>query len=166
MNKCSFYLWNWNCTQHFAQIQEAAHKDVQHAFEVLQARFAIVARPSASWSRQRLRTAVKACIILHNMIVEDERSLPVQPTSAYDHNRQANWEPIRPAADRSSELSAFLRKFRSCPGDAGSFVALRNDLIAHSWTCKEHSEQDKGSMGGEEVEEGNMEKEDGGILEE
>uniref|UniRef100_A0A0D3DS15 DDE Tnp4 domain-containing protein n=1 Tax=Brassica oleracea var. oleracea TaxID=109376 RepID=A0A0D3DS15_BRAOL len=42
----------------FAQHQEAVRKDVERAFGVFQARFAIIMR---------------ACIILHNMIVEDER---------------------------------------------------------------------------------------------
>lgn len=38
----------------------------------LQARFNIVRRPARLWSLKTIRKFMKACIILHNMIVEDE----------------------------------------------------------------------------------------------
>jgi hypothetical protein len=56
----------------YAREQEGAQKDVERAFGVLQARFNIVRRPARSWSHRILRTIMKACVILHNMIVEDE----------------------------------------------------------------------------------------------
>uniref|UniRef100_A0A0D3BLW2 DDE Tnp4 domain-containing protein n=1 Tax=Brassica oleracea var. oleracea TaxID=109376 RepID=A0A0D3BLW2_BRAOL len=56
----------------FAQTQEAVRKDVEHVFGVLQARFAVV--PSHLWYKDKIANIMRACIILHNMIVEDERS--------------------------------------------------------------------------------------------
>ena len=55
---------------HFARAQESARKDVERAFGVLQARFAIVRGPACFWKLEVLKNIMKACIILHNMIVE------------------------------------------------------------------------------------------------
>ena len=57
----------------FAQRQEVARKDVERAFGVLQARFAIVKNPALSWDKVKIGKIMRACIILHNMIVENER---------------------------------------------------------------------------------------------
>ena len=57
----------------FAQHQEAVRKDVKRAFGVLQARFAIVKNPALFWDKVKIGKIMRACIILHNMIVEDER---------------------------------------------------------------------------------------------
>ena len=56
----------------FAQAQEANRKDVERAFGVLQARFAIVRGPARFFHVETLQDIMKACVILHNMIVEDE----------------------------------------------------------------------------------------------
>ena len=58
--------------QDFASTQEAAKKDVERAFGVLQALFAIVHGPARFFHLKTLKDIVMACIILHNMIVEDE----------------------------------------------------------------------------------------------
>ena len=63
----------------FAQEQESARKDVEHAFGVLQSRWGIVRYPANTWSTQKLWEVMTACVIMHNMIVEDER-----PERLYD----------------------------------------------------------------------------------
>jgi len=55
--------------------QETVRKDVKRAFGVLQSRFAIIRSPARNMDRAELGMIMKACIILHNMIVEDERDL-------------------------------------------------------------------------------------------
>uniref|UniRef100_A0A0D3AQR0 DDE Tnp4 domain-containing protein n=1 Tax=Brassica oleracea var. oleracea TaxID=109376 RepID=A0A0D3AQR0_BRAOL len=57
----------------FAQHQDAVRKDVERAFGVLQARFAIVKNPTFFWDKVKIGKIMRACIILHNMIVEDEQ---------------------------------------------------------------------------------------------
>ncbi|XP_048620827.1 uncharacterized protein LOC111208722 [Brassica napus] len=57
----------------FAQLQEAVRKDVERAFGVLQARFAIVKNPALSLDKVKIGKIMRACSILHNMIVEDKR---------------------------------------------------------------------------------------------
>ncbi|XP_048497814.2 uncharacterized protein LOC104890956 [Beta vulgaris subsp. vulgaris] len=59
----------------FAQHQEGARKDVERAFGVLQSRFVIVRRPSLAWNEEILNDIMLSCIIMHNMIVEDERDM-------------------------------------------------------------------------------------------
>jgi hypothetical protein len=45
---------------------------VECAFGILQARFSIMRRPARFWDEATLNNIMKACIILHNMIIEDE----------------------------------------------------------------------------------------------
>ena len=56
----------------FAAKQEAARKDVERGFGVLQARWGIVKGPTRSWYRHHIANVMYACIILHNMIIHDE----------------------------------------------------------------------------------------------
>ena len=57
----------------FAKKQEGARKDVERAFGVLQSRFAIVRGPTKGWKRKEIGDFMKACVIIHNMIVEEEQ---------------------------------------------------------------------------------------------
>ena len=57
---------------HYAKVQEATRKDVERCFGVLQARFAIIANPCRQWDTNTMQDIMQACIILHNMIVENE----------------------------------------------------------------------------------------------
>ena len=59
----------------FVKAQEANRKDVERAFGVLQARFAIVRGLAIFFYSETLQDIMKACVILHNIIVEDERDV-------------------------------------------------------------------------------------------
>jgi len=56
----------------FAERQESVGKDVKRAFGVLQARFSIVRGPARLLEEEEIDVIMRACVILHNMIVEDE----------------------------------------------------------------------------------------------
>ncbi|RWR96831.1 putative nuclease HARBI1 [Cinnamomum micranthum f. kanehirae] len=68
----------------FAAAQESARKDVERAFGVLQARFAIVRGPAHFWDCQTLQHIMKACIIMHNMIVEYEHNKSLHPIMMHE----------------------------------------------------------------------------------
>jgi hypothetical protein len=61
-----------NKNKYFAKAQEAARKDVERAFGVLQSRFAVVRGPARFWDIETLGLIMRVCVIMHNMIVEDE----------------------------------------------------------------------------------------------
>ncbi|XP_044948651.1 uncharacterized protein LOC123398217 [Hordeum vulgare subsp. vulgare] len=61
----------------FAKKQEGTRKDVERAFGVLQSRFAIVRGPAKGWKRKEISDVMKACVIMHNMIVEEERQTAI-----------------------------------------------------------------------------------------
>ena len=69
----TIHLPQCNKDKLFAKRQEGARKDVERAFCVLQARFAILRSPAHMWQVQSPAEIMYACIILHNMIMEDER---------------------------------------------------------------------------------------------
>ncbi|XP_039685073.1 uncharacterized protein [Medicago truncatula] len=62
----------------FAKHQESCRKDIERAFGVLQARFKIIREPACLWDIADLDIIMRSCIILHNMIVEDERDTYAQ----------------------------------------------------------------------------------------
>jgi hypothetical protein len=68
-------------TKYFASKQESAIKDVERAFGVLQSRFAIVREPVRYWDEETLANIMKACIIMHNMIIENEGAMNL----GFDH---------------------------------------------------------------------------------
>ncbi|ETV69632.1 hypothetical protein H257_14654 [Aphanomyces astaci] len=63
----------------FASKQEAKRKDIERAFGVLQARFHVLTSGCRLWDRDAMRTVIKACVILHNMIIDFERETGVCP---------------------------------------------------------------------------------------
>uniref|UniRef100_R7W7D5 Uncharacterized protein n=1 Tax=Aegilops tauschii TaxID=37682 RepID=R7W7D5_AEGTA len=82
----------------FAQEQESARKDVERAFGVLQSGWGIVWYPTNTWSMQKLWEVMTACVIMHNMIVEDER-----PERLYDQGFQFQ--------DGMHEINSFEEEF-------------------------------------------------------
>ncbi|XP_026396675.1 uncharacterized protein LOC113291345 [Papaver somniferum] len=68
----------------FSKRQEAVRKDVERAFGVLQSRWRIVKGPARNWKAKDLGKIMKTCIILHNMIIENEEPQGIDP---------ARWEP-------------------------------------------------------------------------
>jgi len=58
--------------QHFSKMQEGARKYVEHCFWVLQTRFAIIQNLNKKWDMATIKSIFIGCVILHNLIIEDE----------------------------------------------------------------------------------------------
>ncbi len=54
-------------------------KDVERCFEVLQAYFAIIQNPCRLWQMDTIYEMMVICVILHNMIIEDEKDNHLRP---------------------------------------------------------------------------------------
>jgi hypothetical protein len=59
--------------QLFSMKQASVRKDVECAFGILKKRFNILAISGRSYSQRTLRLIMCSCIILNNMIIDDER---------------------------------------------------------------------------------------------
>ncbi|XP_035547424.1 uncharacterized protein LOC108980206 [Juglans regia] len=90
-----------------AACQESARKDVERAFGVLQATFAIVRGPARYFQPQVLKDIMYTYIILHNMIVEDERHQYLGADQfIYESNDDTPHEPI--SRDNIPEFMEFI----------------------------------------------------------
>ena len=107
----------------FAQEQESARKDVERAFGVLQSRRGIVRYPANTWSMQKLWEGMTACVIMHNMIVEDER-----PERLYDQGFQFQGENVVPEHGVAATFEQFTQAAFGLPPLRGS-ASERSGLL-------------------------------------
>eukprot|EP00934_Nitzschia_sp_Nitz4_P000628 Nitzschia sp. Nitz4//scaffold40_size135432//298//1969//NITZ4_003224-RA/size135432-augustus-gene-0.28-mRNA-1//-1//CDS//3329551159//628//frame0 len=70
--------------RYFAAWQEGARKDIERAFGVLQACFQWIKRPLLEWNLQDIAEKACACLILHNMLVQDRVMGCEDPRVTYD----------------------------------------------------------------------------------
>ena len=113
----------------FAKTQEAIRKDVERAFGVLQARFAVVKNPSKLWDKEKIANIMKACIILHNMIVEDERSTFTQYNEReFQESEEEDTFTVTP----NSNLGTAMDR-RSSVRNRQAHEQLKFDLIENIW---------------------------------
>ncbi|XP_020263140.1 uncharacterized protein LOC109839119 [Asparagus officinalis] len=118
-----------NKRKHFATLQESARKDVERAFGVLQSRFAIVRGPARSWDEKILKNIMQACIIMHNMIVEDERNDDYIDFT-YDAVEEA--PTISVSHERTIDLCEFIQNHHRIR-DRQTHSQLQLDLVEHLW---------------------------------
>ncbi|XP_074376200.1 uncharacterized protein LOC141717874 [Apium graveolens] len=117
-----------NKKKYFANAQESVRKDVERAFGVLQSRFAMIRGPSRFWDVATMKYIMTSCIILHNMIIEDERELHTEEEQ-FDTNAESSVErePRHP-----STLREFIQVHQQIR-DKQAHVQLQNDLVEHLW---------------------------------
>ncbi|KAJ0428082.1 putative harbinger transposase-derived protein [Helianthus annuus] len=115
--------------KHFAKAQESARKDVERAFGVLQQRFAIIRGPSRMFKAKVLTNIMKACVILHNMMIEDERDDGDSLNIEYD---QLDDDLAELSRTHTIEIMDFIQR-RLHIRDSLAHHQLQEDLIEHQW---------------------------------
>jgi Plant transposon protein len=123
----------------FAKKQEARRKDVERAFGVLQARFAIIDMPCRMMSPEKMKVVITACVIIHNMIVEDERDLYMF-NNKYLFQEPTYVPPIIIPGDGIFFNSAEIRDMTRDITSVTRHEALQCDLIEHIWERYGHEE--------------------------
>eukprot|EP00918_Siedleckia_nematoides_P002428 GHVU01005576.1.p1 GENE.GHVU01005576.1~~GHVU01005576.1.p1 ORF type:complete len:440 (+),score=48.73 GHVU01005576.1:219-1538(+) len=131
--------------QHYALRQEATRKSVERGFGVVQARFRVIQQPFRQWSLDAMRAILRCCLILHNMVVEDERE--IYGNDMYDYL----FEEERTGAQVTERLGLpYVNVTRPPPGERVTSVdalvcnlecmkrqsehnRLKQDLIEHLW---------------------------------
>ena len=119
----------------FAKTQEAARKDVERAFGVLQARFAIVKNPTLTWDKEKIGKIMRACIIIHNMIVENERNGYTRiDISELEEGSVTRSSQVETETDRPTNLNnMFVNQNQKDLRDRRIHEQLKKDLIEHIW---------------------------------
>ena len=100
---------------------------------MFQARFAIVYGVSRLWDEETLASIMKACIIIHNMIIEDEGGA----TDIDFDGSEAN-TPVSVLTDTRQDLEEFIRNHHQIR-DRGTHSQLQADLVEHLW--QQHGEE-------------------------
>ncbi|XP_058771943.1 uncharacterized protein LOC131645627 [Vicia villosa] len=125
----------------FAQHQESARKDVERAFGVLQSRFAIVRGPARAWHMETLKHTIYACIILHNMIVEDERHTYGGDFDYCYDNAGNNNSTTETFSGPHPNLATRLQR-RATLHEKQVHRQLQGDLVEHIWECFGHEDDE------------------------
>ncbi|XP_057545937.1 uncharacterized protein LOC130824930 [Amaranthus tricolor] len=126
----------------FAQHQDAKRKDVERAFGVLQARFEIIRKLSLAWDEERLSDIITFCMIIHNMIVKDERVtythyddcrelMRDRPKGQLEGTSGLNDE-FEYYTDRIVDINRYLKN-KDDVEDRQTHLSLTDDLVENIW---------------------------------
>ncbi|XP_057773325.1 uncharacterized protein LOC130992600 [Salvia miltiorrhiza] len=118
--------------ERFKKMQESAWKDVECAFGVLQARWGIIRSLARGWYVEYLKDIMMCCIILRNMIIENEGERATHwrdddtghVASSSDSTESVRATPV--CFEQYVHRDALLR-------DRHMHAQLQNDLIEHVW---------------------------------
>jgi hypothetical protein len=80
---------------------------VERAFGVLQSRFAIVHGLARFWDKETLGDIMKACVTMHNMIIEDEGE--VDPEERFDYGG----ENVTLSHEHTTDLEEFIQMHKN-----------------------------------------------------
>jgi hypothetical protein len=98
------------------------------AFEQLKKKFNILAIPDRFYSQCTLDLIIRACIILHNMIIDDERD------DGYDDNYHTITSIVAPpvTCETLASLTTILQREAHLTSRL-MFLNIQSNLIEHGW---------------------------------
>jgi hypothetical protein len=88
-----------NKQAHFTDKQQMYRKDVERAFGVLQAKYAIIKGPARVWNQEDLKYIVDCVIILYNMGILYERGMEQLRIEDYEEATHPRLDPNRNVPD-------------------------------------------------------------------
>ncbi|KAK2649296.1 hypothetical protein Ddye_016785 [Dipteronia dyeriana] len=99
--------------------QEGCRKDVERAFVVRQSWFAIMAGPVHFWHKHVLHDIMATCIIMHNMIIKNERDVD----ATIDDYMELPTLEVETMLDENTRFQEFLAQHREIK-DNDAHIAL------------------------------------------
>ncbi|EMS50874.1 putative DNA-directed RNA polymerase I subunit RPA2 [Triticum urartu] len=110
----------------FHNAQAAAKKDVERASGILQAQFAIVRGPARFWNQKMFWYIMHACVIMHNMIIENEHGQDVD----YSQYELLGY-PVR-VRRRAEMVARFVASYHAIRRPT-THIDLQKDLTDEWW---------------------------------
>ncbi|XP_026451458.1 uncharacterized protein LOC113351737 [Papaver somniferum] len=101
----------------FNKYQQAKRNDVERAFGTLQNKFQITKKPAFYWDKEDINFIIKYFLILHNMVIENER-------------RNLDWGQV--VNEPIGQVTGIPRSYHELRNDE-AYLQLRNDLVQHIW---------------------------------
>nr|XP_043611769.1 protein ALP1-like [Erigeron canadensis] len=115
----------------FKKKQESERKGIERAFGVLKKRWKVLNHPAHYWDKELMQDVIYACIILHNMILEDEGKATCQDYNPDEPSLVPGyWEQMTPLEQRIQNRHAIKSR--------ETHNMLTADLIDHLWTTQAH----------------------------
>lgn len=132
----------------YSTCQEGYRKDVERCFGILQSRWGIIRGAARGWDKEDLRYIMLTCVILHNMIIENERPDDsdedlesdeeeediMMPKKSLVWERPIN-EHFEPVGRDGHNLEGFMDRYHHIRSDY-AHSTLQEDLIEHLWAVK------------------------------
>ena len=88
----------------------------------------IVRHPGLTWDEGKFWKVMTACVIMHNMIVKDERDDRI-----FDQGFDCQGENIEPLHQDPAKFEQFVQ-FHPELHDWQTHLDLQNDLVEHVWS--------------------------------
>jgi len=101
-------------------------KDIEICFNILQAHFATIQNSYRLWHMDIIYEVIVACVILHSMLIEDDKNNHLEPFF-----QQTNLMQLKQGLTFDSFMQGTQKIENSC-----THFNLRSNLVEHLWAMK------------------------------